>query len=280
MQVLAEIAYYEMANAAELTTSVARLEERVTNHIRFFWAVIGVLALVLGYTAVDVYQIKGRIDSMPAMLAQSLLSQSKKSSEQGNTEDAKRSIGLATALLKNATQNKSKANSSYFESVSQELYQLKKVPDLSLDVHNAAVQLADYKSALQPQPTLPENAVRVVNAINPLVLKNRTVFQKTTPGDFFFIGYVVRSLKNATSIQGPVLEGMVPGVTQTLDGIRWSDTVFINVHIKYEGGEMELRNVTFVNCTFEIVDSPRGTDVTNYIVLGIPQRVLIGATSS
>jgi hypothetical protein len=37
-----------------------------------------------------------------------------------------------------------------------------------------------------------------------------------------------------------------------LDGIHWHDIVFIGAHIIYYGGDLDLQNVRFVNCTFEI----------------------------
>ena len=47
---------------------------------------------------------------------------------------------------------------------------------------------------------------------------------------------------------------------QVLDGIHWYDVVFENVHIVYSGGPVELQNVRFINCTFDIKNDTRNND--------------------
>jgi len=54
---------------------------------------------------------------------------------------------------------------------------------------------------------------------------------------------------------------------QTLDGFHWNHVAFVNTVIHYEGGEVELRNVRFIGCTFEIIDNPRGPKVATYATL-------------
>jgi hypothetical protein len=225
-------------------------------------------------------RLEGQVGSMPASIAQSLLDKSKKDADEGKTADAQRSLQLAGIFLQTATQEKAKVDPAYFQAVSQQLAGLKSLPALAPEVHGTSLELAAYKSSLQPQPKVTGKEIRVVDATNSSDLKDRVTLNKITPGDFVVPPSVVRRLNEAGLVSGLVLRGAVPGVSQTLDGLRWNDVIFINVHIKYAGGETELRNVTFVNCTFEIVDSPRGTNMTNYVVLGIPQRLVIGSTSS
>jgi hypothetical protein len=75
------------------------------------------------------------------------------------------------------------------------------------------------------------------------------------------------------------IEGGVPGgvrlvsglvaltPSQTLDGIAWENVVFVNTRIRYLGGPVTLKNVRFVNCTFDIKSSAPGEDLLQYAVL-------------
>ncbi len=42
------------------------------------------------------------------------------------------------------------------------------------------------------------------------------------------------------------------GGSQVLDGIHWHHITFIGAHIIYDGGDLDLEDVRFVNCTFEV----------------------------
>ena len=58
------------------------------------------------------------------------------------------------------------------------------------------------------------------------------------------------------------------GAAQTLDGIRWKDVVFVSTRLRYEGGEISLQNVRFVNCTFGFSTDARGARLADAIALG------------
>ena len=53
---------------------------------------------------------------------------------------------------------------------------------------------------------------------------------------------------------------MVPDASQTLDGTHWLGVTFVNMRIRYKGGEVELQNVRFINCTFEFSNDPRAVE--------------------
>jgi hypothetical protein len=56
------------------------------------------------------------------------------------------------------------------------------------------------------------------------------------------------------------------GASQTLDGIHWHDITFVGVHIIYRGGDLDLQNVRFVNCTFEVpTRTPQNSRVERFI---------------
>jgi hypothetical protein len=60
------------------------------------------------------------------------------------------------------------------------------------------------------------------------------------------------------------------GGAQLLDGVRWENVIFEGMHIRYNGGEVELLNVKFVNCTFEVNSTPRGREVVEFVALKSP----------
>jgi hypothetical protein len=57
------------------------------------------------------------------------------------------------------------------------------------------------------------------------------------------------------------------GGMQSLDGFRWHGAVFVNSLIRYHGGELELSNTRFINCTFDFADSSRSPRVATYVTL-------------
>ncbi|HXW57157.1 MAG TPA: hypothetical protein VEJ67_15520 [Candidatus Cybelea sp.] len=60
----------------------------------------------------------------------------------------------------------------------------------------------------------------------------------------------------------------IEGAAQTLDGIHWKNVTFIETRIRYEGGEVDLRNVHFVRCTFGFSTDGPGSRLANAIALG------------
>jgi hypothetical protein len=78
------------------------------------------------------------------------------------------------------------------------------------------------------------------------------------------IAVATRSLdRDPVIIKGPILIG----ATQTLDYINWEDVTFVNTHIRYKGGPVRLRNVRFVNCTFDFPNNDIGAKMAEYAAL-------------
>lgn len=62
----------------------------------------------------------------------------------------------------------------------------------------------------------------------------------------------------------------IRGASQTLDGIHWKNVTFIGTRLRYESGEIDLRNVHFVRCTFGMPMDQRAARLANAIALGQP----------
>jgi hypothetical protein len=65
---------------------------------------------------------------------------------------------------------------------------------------------------------------------------------------------------------------------QTLDEIVWNNVVFVNARIRYLGGAVMLKNVRFVNCTFDI-QAKVGQPILNYAISQQPDLIIPGSTA-
>jgi hypothetical protein len=64
------------------------------------------------------------------------------------------------------------------------------------------------------------------------------------------------------------------GGAQVLDGIYWDNVTFVRTLISYKGGQVFLRNVRFVECTFNVVNEPRGDQFLDFAARKLPQLVI------
>ena len=65
------------------------------------------------------------------------------------------------------------------------------------------------------------------------------------------------------------VEGVtIAGATQTIDGIHWKNVTFVGTRLRYEGGEVDLNNVRFVNCILGFTTDERAARIANAIALG------------
>ncbi|MGA8142929.1 MAG: hypothetical protein WB987_03445 [Candidatus Acidiferrales bacterium] len=60
----------------------------------------------------------------------------------------------------------------------------------------------------------------------------------------------------------------ITGATQTLDGVHWNNVTFIGTRLRYEGGEVGLRNARFIHCMFGFTTDERGARIANAIASG------------
>lgn len=198
----------------------------------------------------------------------------------------------AHELLMAAKENKSPVPPGYFASTVALLNNLPAVSDaeISSRLLSARVALAEYHSALQEGPEMPNKEVAmkvasgssvatqemsggaVYHVSSQLKLAPKTDWQApgavvngsaVPSGTDLLQTASVSMAKNSDSISGLTLDG----VTQTLDGIEWKDVTFVNSRIRYRGGDLKLDNVHFVHCTFEVPSSTRGAQLADYATL-------------
>lgn len=198
----------------------------------------------------------------------------------------------AHELLMSAKENKNPVPPGYFIGTVGLLNSLPAISDADVQrrVLAARVALAEYHSALQASPEVPQKDVQlkvaagaaltsqalsgsaVNRASHQLILAPQTALQASgavmdgsaIPSGTDLLAPASNSLdKNSDTVTGLTLKG----VTQTLDGIEWKNVAFVNSRIRYRGGELRLDNVHFVNCTFEVPSNGRGAQLADYAAL-------------
>jgi hypothetical protein len=163
----------------------------------------------------------------------------------GKPEIAARATRVATSLMTVLKEEKRPANPEFFRLTTDNLNALRHQPELKTHAFGTEQQLAEYRSALQPEQTT-----------------RGTVF-KCAQGPEIAGGF---------GGDKKVLNKFIESVTivncyQDLDGFSWTNVVFVNARIIYSGGPVILNNVIFVNCKFEIKPSDDGFEVLQYAAL-------------
>ncbi|MEO7862190.1 MAG: hypothetical protein ABIU05_17525 [Nitrospirales bacterium] len=67
-----------------------------------------------------------------------------------------------------------------------------------------------------------------------------------------------------------------PSTTWSLDGLRLKNVIFKDITIHYEGGKLQMENVYFVNCTFEVVKKPSGKNFASAVLASVPSTFQTG----
>lgn len=226
----------------------------------------------------DLSEMKGRMQAMPLTISKDLLSQAKEDISAKRLNRAIQATSSAEILLARATANHIPAKPDHFRELVADLNILNAsstLPAVTEVATNTRVVLANYKSSLEPQPRmygqqkpLEKSIVLSVEAASVDKSTFAGSILKAPPGATFdiIVTPLVRRLANDNRIAGM---GFI-NASQTLDGFHWIDDAFMNVLIRYEGGEIELKNTRFINCTFQMSNAPRSAKVATYVALDQP----------
>jgi hypothetical protein len=232
----------------------------------------------------DVGVVEGQLKNLPQTLSAQLVKEAENSANAGKIKEASRSVEMAATLIKAARQNKVGAKAEYFKSVSDRLKSIQSSPLTDQSGHPVAgaeelidgidqvwLELADYRSSLQPVPPIPRDAKTVTSSISgtSFYFTGSTILY-TGPA-----GPVVISVPTPTSqvghFTGITFVALNPGAYQVLNGVVWTNVAFVNIKIKDDGTDpFELHNVIFINCTFEITnDVKNGHLLVEYAALNL-----------
>jgi hypothetical protein len=196
----------------------------------------------------------------------------------------------ATAIIDAAQQRRVRPSPAFF---TKQIEAISHFPpatptQLSGQVNEFRFSLATYRSLFNPKPVIPRKVEewKPGEEVKPFVTfhisgpeaqwvlppKVQVLAgpEKSVTFDAYNLGdkdLFVPSSRSMEDSQNVVDYVTVLGGSQTLDGIDWKNVTFVNVHIKYTGGSMRLRNVKFVNCTFDLPNDKYGAQIADYVAL-------------
>jgi hypothetical protein len=137
---------------------------------------------------------------------------------------------------------------------------------------NAVLEFLSYKSALNRRSPVPQPTHFGIN----------TFYYSWVPNDYSAPKIIVQGKvridaaakfepigadTNAGRTYGNSLIFLTGGAL-TLDQMQLKDVVLRNSHVVYNGGQVEIENVYFVNCTFEMSPLPNSASLAKAILAG------------
>jgi len=262
------------------------------------------LEIVVGGIETSIHNNVQSIGELQRIQTQAALDQAEQDAKAGDKSAAKQRVDQATELMGKLKSVPVSAPPSFFESAVNTLDHLKFAGLSDTDTHEVSLKLADYRSALNPPPRIPERrekfeSIKVTvsgvtydrfahSVIMPgcgqveaqgrpctgftILLDGRAINATgMPPGEDLFVTASNSVEKNQDVIRG----GIFIGSSQTLDGIEWQNVTFVGTKIKYTGGSTKLENVTFVNCIFDLLPSTNGIRLANYAALDNKQKLTL-----
>jgi len=210
-----------------------------------------------------------KIEKMRGDLIEQFFTKAKQYSEAKQFRDAAASLTAASILLQTARQYLVEPKDrNFFQNA---VYDLNFVAEHSSSalvsvthapLYNAQRALASYRSALEisrlPKP-----------------LQEPGAFKKLSPPEIAKLLGVLSGFTSGGNQHKDIIDS--PGASftdlyftdgqQTLDTYEWNDVIFINMHIIYRGGPLQLHRVLFINCTFDTVPTATGSRFLDYAAL-------------
>ena len=204
--------------------------------------------------------IKALGDQQPGQtqqLIRDLLAAAQSGSDPKLAAKATQTATVLTAALRTA---KTPAPPEFFQSSVDVLNEIGANPEVSKVAFTAKVALAEYRSAIVPLPNRASMRTGVPHELECM-----------PPGNDY-----PNHLTDVSARLDTINLISTNNCWQRLDNVRWHNIAFVNMRIRYLGGDLDLQNVLFINCTFEIKaaaqKSVRTQKLLNYAALD--QRVL------
>lgn len=274
---------------SEINSRLDSVQQQIANLPRPTpaWVFAAAISLLVAFTGGTIYygmQFSGRIASLearPVTQASALLNEAVSASKQGSLQNAAADIDNAAAQVQIARFERLKPSAAFFQQVvtqtSNVLGGFEKSGNASEPLRASArqlmEQLAAYRTELNEAPDVeiqhskaPQGGLTcLIGVDNSFEGRfDHILFNLTGhPGVEAMCSHTEKLSDNIVLSDSKVLGGR-----QRLDiGVHFKNVVFIGTRILYNGGEVDLDNVAFVNCTFDIPAQPRGFLLAQYAVL-------------
>jgi len=245
-----------MANAAELTRTVDRLEERVSIYIKFFGACVVIAAGWLTWCSVQLYEIKGNVAllTVPQKFEQAV----KDPASKENQERTKKLLAIAQRhSIPLPPRVVDAAGKKYVEAAKNDP-----------GAWPVALDLLSYHSSLNTDLLEVSTAEQIATTPTPdLTRKFDVAFVPGLPLPKGSVGGDV-PMDRAASVHPLDLPSpdqgksrgsevfLLEGGAISLDGMYMKNVVLRGTVVVYNGGALVLENVIFVNCTFSFENKP------------------------
>jgi len=197
----------------------------------------------------------------------------------GNITQAEVAMDRAAALVSGARMKSESAAPTFFEMSVRQLDRIAAAhPEnerLGEHAGLARIELAQFRSSLETTPGEAGNANHVAIEAPRAIERDTTLDAKSLGGgilDATMMPTSAEILEPPSSrlfVDNVRVENLtLEGAAQTLDGMHWKNVTFIGTRLRYEGGEVDLKNVRFVRCMFGFATDERGVRLANTIALG------------
>jgi len=226
----------------------------------------------------DVGVIEGELKNLPKNLSANFLSQADQLVREGKIDEALGAVKLGTLAVADASRKKVAANPDYFRNAIRSInfVQSSTTTVSAFDVlHVARVRLAEYRSVLTESPPLPNLPIERPTTTNHLK-PSPGLITFVDMGDSIFDGTKLPKGEDFYEVPPNNPELIATSIkwftngSQTLDNMQWTDVTFIHVRVKYFGGRLDLHNVRFAGCPFEIASTGEGDKLADAVAQGLP----------
>jgi hypothetical protein len=226
---------------------IARLEERVDNHVRFFWTAIGVGAIWLGWISVQIIGIKGNVKPF---VADQIATELKLAAADPTKAESQT---VVQRVIANARKTGTPIPSDVLTGVGKSFVA---VSARNAGAWETVTALMQYRTNLNgltfvrpPTTRRPDTTQYMMHDVSGKPLPEVSFMEQGIP-----IGQAARlqELDKPTNPRveyGPTQLLAVGGAIQ-LDQMEIAHVIFVGVEIHYSGGLTRLQDLQLVNCTF------------------------------
>jgi hypothetical protein len=250
----------EMASANELTPRVDKLEERVSNHIKFFWAAIAVGFAWLAVISVQLFNI--RADIQPLISTHQLTKAASEPTDSKHqaevlqiiTKAKQTQIPIPTTVL-------AEAGESFIAASKQDPKAWETVRALMEYRTNVNSLTFIFPPATSPVDTTLFHYNGIKGRPGPVLSYIISGVPMNQAGRVQILGENL----NADVKLGPTHYIMRGGVLK-LDDMDMAHVILVGVEVHYSGGLTMLQDLLFVDCTFVFDNVDRGRTLAEDII--------------
>jgi hypothetical protein len=224
----------------------------------------------------DTKRVNDTVGGLLKQLVESALSSLKATKKQSN-KVANDQLEFVASIVARARDAGVNADTAIVVDAGKNTLQLTNNPELRVAALKTAQQLLDYRSFLTPTPPLPELTKADLarfwsTGTLPFTVTSVTFYSWTTSPNNMALFETFQDARNRNASGGPSLISLNgKGGELQIDQHRARNVIFNHLRIVYRGGRVDLQNVYFVDCTFDVsTGSPEALRFARTLVTSSP----------